>query len=104
MDRLTRRGMRRGLATGAVLLGLICQQVENYLFSPRIMSRTMSVHPAVGFGAVVVVVVVGATLFGPFGALVSVPVVAAAQALAETYGHRYELVGPQDDGPVARAQ
>lgn len=82
------------------LLGTLYQQVENYLFSPRITSRAMSVHPAVGFGAVVV----GATLFGPFGALVSVPVVAAAQALVETYGHRYELVSPQDNAPVARAQ
>jgi predicted PurR-regulated permease PerM len=82
-----------------VLFGTVYQQVENYLFSPRITSRTMSIHPAVGFGAAVV----GATLFGPFGALVSVPVVAAIAALIDTYGHRYELVGPEDDAePVDR--
>ena len=91
-----------------VLFGIGYQQVENYLFSPRIMSRTMAVHPAVGFGAVLV----GATLFGAFGALVSVPVVAAVQALVETYGHRFELVAPEpslepdepdesDEGPSA---
>jgi predicted PurR-regulated permease PerM len=80
-----------------VLFGTVYQQVENYLFSPRITSRTMSIHPAVGFGAAVV----GATLFGAFGALVSVPVVAAIAALIDTYGHRYELVGSEEEGEAA---
>jgi predicted PurR-regulated permease PerM len=35
---------------------------------------------------------VGAALFGPLGALVSIPVVAATAAVVETYGRRYELV------------
>lgn len=76
-----------------VLFGIVYQQVENYLFSPRITSRTMAIHPAVGFGAAVV----GASLFGALGALVSVPVVAAIQALVETYGHRYELVAELEE-------
>jgi predicted PurR-regulated permease PerM len=46
--------------------------------------------PAVAFGAVVV----GDELFGPFGA-----VVAAIVAVAETYGHRYELVPRETVGP-----
>ena len=57
------------------------------MFAPRITARTVSIHPAVAFGAVIV----GAALFGPMGALVSIPVVAAIQAVAETYGRRYEL-------------
>ncbi len=81
-------------AVWVVVFGTLYQQVENYIFAPRITARTVSIHPAVAFGAVVV----GAELFGPFGALVSVPVVAAIVAVAETYGHRYELV-PRE--PVA---
>lgn len=84
-------------ALWVVIFGVVYQQVENYLVAPRITSRTMAIHPAVAFGAVIV----GAALFGPLGALVSVPVVAAIQAVVETYGRRYELV-PQNEtvGPV----
>lgn len=82
-----------------VLFGVVYQQIENYVFSPRITSRTMAIHPAVGFGAAVV----GATLFGALGALVSVPVVAAIQALVQTYGHRYELVS-EAEGPEASGE
>ncbi|MCK8671668.1 AI-2E family transporter [Rhodococcus sp. NPDC003382] len=71
-----------------VLFGTGYQQVENYVLHPRITSKTVSIHPAVAFGSVIV----GASLFGAMGALVSVPVVAVLQALVETYGHRYELV------------
>lgn len=76
-------------AIWVVLFGVVYQQVENYVFAPRITARTVAIHPAVAFGAVIV----GAGLFGPVGALVSIPVVAAVQAVVETYGHRYELVG-----------
>ena len=68
------------------------QQIENYFFSPRISSRTMEIHPAVAFGAVIV----GGSMFGPWGALVSIPAVASLQALFDTYGRRYELA---DDRP-----
>ena len=76
-------------ALWVVAFGVIYQQVENYVFAPRITSRTVSIHPAVAFGSVLV----GAALFGPLGALVSIPVIAAIQAVIDTYGHRYELVG-----------
>ncbi|MGY1639213.1 AI-2E family transporter [Geodermatophilus sp. SYSU D00742] len=82
-------------ALWVVVFGVVYQQVENYLLAPRITARTVAIHPAVAFGAVIV----GAALFGPMGALVSIPVVAAVQAVVETYGHRYELVG-QDDVPA----
>jgi predicted PurR-regulated permease PerM len=81
-------------ALWVVVFGVAYQQVENYLLGPRITARTVAIHPAVAFGAVVV----GAALFGPMGALVSIPVVAAIQAVVETYGHRYELV-VEDDVP-----
>lgn len=67
---------------------LVYQQVENYLFSPKVTARTVNIHPAVAFGAVVG----GGALFGAWGALVAIPVVAAIQSVADTYGHRYELI------------
>ncbi|MFC9359395.1 AI-2E family transporter [Rhodococcus sp. NPDC057014] len=77
-----------------IVFGTVYQQIENYVLHPRITSATVSIHPAVAFGSVIV----GASLFGAVGALVSVPVVAAIQALVETYGRRYELVA---DGPAS---
>jgi predicted PurR-regulated permease PerM len=81
-------------AVWVVLFGTLYQQVENYLLAPRITALTVAVHPAVAFGAVIV----GAALFGPMGALVAIPVVAAVQAVLETYAHGYELV---EEEPVA---
>jgi predicted PurR-regulated permease PerM len=78
-------------ALWVVVFGVLYQQVENYLIAPRITARTVDVHPAVALGAVIA----GAALFGAMGALVSIPVVAAVQAVLETYWHRYELVAPE---------
>lgn len=78
-------------ALWVVLFATAYQQIENYIIAPRITARTVDIHPAIAFGAVIV----GGALFGPLGALVSIPVVAAAQALVETYGHRYALVVEQ---------
>jgi len=85
-------------ALWVIIFGTTYQQVENYLFAPKITSKTLAIHPAVAFGAVLA----GGALFGPIGALVSIPVVAAAQALAETYGRRFELVEAAD-ADAARA-
>ncbi len=46
-----------------VLFGTGYQQVENYVLHPRITSRTVSIHPAMAFGSVIV----GASLFGGDG-------------------------------------
>ena len=84
-------------AVWVVLFGTLYQQFENYLLAPRITAMTVAVHPAVAFGAVIA----GAALFGPMGALVSIPVVAAVQSVLETYGHGYELV---EEEPAADAE
>jgi len=85
-------------AVWVVLFGAAYEQVQDYVFAPRITARTLSIHPAVALGAVIA----GVALFGPVGALVSIPVVAAGQALVETYGHRYELVAEAAE-PLAPA-
>jgi len=89
-------------ALWVIVFGVAYQQLENYVLGPRITARTVNIHPAVALGSVIV----GAALFGPLGALVSIPVVAAVEAVIETYGRRYELVEAQreqvDEPPAVR--
>jgi predicted PurR-regulated permease PerM len=72
------------------------QQFENLLLSPRITARTMSLHPAVAFGAVIA----GGAILGPIGALLALPAAASIQALVSLYIHRYEVVA----GPLTGEQ
>ena len=64
------------------------QQVENYLFAPRITARTMALHPAVAFGTVIA----GAGLIGPVGAILALPAAAVLQAVGSTYIDRHPVV------------
>jgi predicted PurR-regulated permease PerM len=72
------------------VLGIVVvyQQVENYVFAPRITSRTMQLHPAVAFGTVIA----GAALFGGVGALLALPAAAVLQALGSAYIARHEVI------------
>jgi predicted PurR-regulated permease PerM len=78
-------------AVWTLLFLLAYQQVENYLLAPRISARTMNIHPAVAFGAVIA----GASILGPVGALLALPAAATIQAFAGLYIRRHEVV---DDG------
>ena len=71
---------------------LIYQQIENYIFSPKITANTMELHPAVAFGSAIV----GASLLGAAGALLALPVAATITALASTYSEQYELIESED--------
>jgi predicted PurR-regulated permease PerM len=84
-------------ALWVVIVGTVYQQIENYVVAPRVTARTVAIHPAVAFGAVIV----GAALFGPLGALVSIPVVAAVEAVVDTYGHRYQLIDAAEEATEA---
>jgi predicted PurR-regulated permease PerM len=64
------------------------QQVENILLSPRITARTMSLHPAVAFGAVIA----GGAIAGPIGALLALPAAASVQALVSSYLRHYQVI------------
>lgn len=67
---------------------LVYQQIENYVFAPKITARTMDLHPAVAFGTVLV----GAALFGGTGALIALPAAAVIQAIASTYLERHDVI------------
>ena len=67
---------------------VIYQQVENYLFAPRITARTMEVHAAVAFGSAIV----GGAILGPVGAVLALPAAAMIQALAGSWGTQHEVI------------
>nr|WP_179815899.1 AI-2E family transporter [Allostreptomyces psammosilenae] len=73
------------------------QQFENYVLQPRITARTVAIHPAVAFGAVIA----GAALLGPTGALIAIPAAATLQGFLSTYVRRYEVVDPRAGGDGA---
>lgn len=71
-----------------LLFATVYQQIETYVFTPRISKRTMDVNSGIALAAVFV----GAGLWGAVGALIGIPIAAAAVAVLDTYGHRHELV------------
>ncbi len=75
-------------AIAIIAFAAVYQQLETYVFTPRVSKRTMDVNPAIALGAVVV----GAAIWGPLGALIGIPLAAAGVAILDTYSHRYELV------------
>jgi predicted PurR-regulated permease PerM len=70
---------------------LIYQQFENYILQPKITSKTVQIHPALAFGAVIA----GASLLGPIGAFIAIPIAASASAFLSTYVRRYEVTDPE---------
>lgn len=71
-----------------IIFSTIYQQIETYVFTPKVSRRTMDVNPILALSGVFV----GAAVWGPLGALIGIPLAAAIVAVAETYGRRYELV------------
>jgi len=83
---------RTGLWTLVVIVAY--QQLENYIFSPRITARTMEIHVALAFGSVIA----GTALMGIVGAFLALPVAAVAQAFISSWlDQRTGPVGLADD-------
>jgi predicted PurR-regulated permease PerM len=85
-----------------VIFVIVYQQIENYVLSPRITSKTMQLHPAVAFGAALA----GASISGLLGALVALPTAAVVQAVISSYVTQHEVLEtdltrdePQDQKP-----
>ena len=64
------------------------QQIENYLFAPRITARTLELHPALAFGGALA----GAAVLGPIGAILALPAVAMGQALFSAWGAKHDVI------------
>jgi predicted PurR-regulated permease PerM len=77
-----------GLIAWVIVL-IVYQQIENNLIQPVIYGRTLQVHPL----AVIVAVLIGASLLGILGALVAIPGAAVVQAIVRDwwrFGHGEE--------------
>lgn len=74
----------------AVVIGFIAiyQQVENYLFAPKVTARTLELHPALAFGGAIA----GGAVLGPIGAILALPAVAMAQSLMTSWGNRHDVI------------
>lgn len=70
-----------------VIFATVYQQIENYVFTPRISTKTMDINSGVALASVFV----GAALFGPIGAIIGIPLAAIIIAVFEAYGQRYEV-------------
>ncbi|MGP3986701.1 AI-2E family transporter [Streptomyces sp. 3N207] len=74
---------------------VVYQQLENYILQPRIIARTVNIHPAVAFGSVIA----GTSLMGVVGALVAIPAMATLQGFLGAYVKRYDV---SDERPGRR--
>lgn len=80
----------QGLVSALVLLGwvLVYQQIENYVLSPRLSSKTMELNGAVAFGGALA----GGALAGPMGAFMALPVAALITAIVKNTGRTYAVI------------
>jgi predicted PurR-regulated permease PerM len=64
------------------------QQVENYVFSPRITKRTMEIHPAVSIAAIII----GGKLMGGIGVVLALPMTGIIQAIISESSKRHDVI------------
>ncbi len=84
-------------AVGVVVFITCYQQIENFIFAPKVSQRTMDLNPCVAFLAVLVF----GSIFGALGAFLALPITASLQVLFKVYTKRYELIDvPLMNDPV----
>jgi len=67
---------------------LVYQQIENYILSPRITAKTMSLHPAIAFAAALI----GGALGGILTAFLALPVAGVIQASVKEWSRSYDVM------------
>jgi predicted PurR-regulated permease PerM len=77
-------------AVAVVVLYLVVQQLENHVLVPIIQGDAVELHPSI----VILALIVGSALFGLLGAILSVPVTAAARDI-----YRYCFRRLSEDDP-----
>lgn len=68
-----------GIAT--IALAIVIQQLENYVFVPKVMEKSTGVNPII----ILIALAIGGTLAGVIGVIMAVPVVITLQILAKEY-------------------
>jgi predicted PurR-regulated permease PerM len=76
-----------------ILYFVVYQQIENYVISPRVMSKSVDLSPAM----VIVSVLIGGSLAGFAGALLALPVAAAVKVVVKEIWLANRLVVPGED-------
>jgi predicted PurR-regulated permease PerM len=95
---LTTQGPAQAIAV--LVFVVLYQQLENFVFSPKISSHALEMNPAVSF-----LVVLGAgAVFGPVGSFLGLPVAATIQAVGTTYVRRHEIIDSQMLRDPARSE
>jgi predicted PurR-regulated permease PerM len=79
---------------------VVYQQLENYILSPRLTARTMSLHPAIAFAAALI----GGAIGGLLAAFLALPVAGVIQAAIVEYSKPYEIVAQPKEGLEVAAQ
>jgi predicted PurR-regulated permease PerM len=79
-------------ALAAIALYTVVQQLENHLLVPKVMGDAVDLHPAV----VILSLIVGASLFGLWGAILAAPVVALGRDLYRYVFRRLEGGTPDE--------
>lgn len=79
-------------ALAAVALYTVVQQLENHLLVPKVMGDAVDLHPAV----VIFSLIVGASLFGLWGAILATPLVALGRDMYRYAFRRLEGGAPDD--------
>jgi predicted PurR-regulated permease PerM len=67
-----------------VIWGIIIQQIENSLITPRIMKAKLGLHPII----TIMVITIGAKIAGVIGALLAVPIYLTLATVIEAYSNR----------------
>lgn len=80
----------KGLTAALIVLGyvIIYQQIENYLLSPRLSAKTMTLNGGVAFGAALA----GGAIAGPMGAFTALPIAALITSFMSNYIASHEVV------------
>lgn len=76
------------IALWVIVYFTLYQQIENYLFSPRITKRTMEIHPAVSVAAIII----GGTLMGGIGVVLALPMTGIIQAIISESRKTYDVI------------
>jgi predicted PurR-regulated permease PerM len=80
---------------------IVYQQIENNVLQPIIYKRTVAIHPLI----VLVAVLIGGTLLGVLGALLSIPVAATVQIFVKEWWEwrkeRQGAIAPESGPPAA---
>lgn len=85
-----------GLAVASVIALTIVQQVDNHVISPNVVARTVNLHPV----TVMIGLLAFGTLFGFWGLLLAVPVIATIKILALHYWDtRVQWPPPEEGAP-----